>query len=357
MAKRRIKKARIKFISLVPAGANQMPVLYKEDGQVELQCLVKAIDDKGELLNVIYAPERTDSQGDIADADVIKAMSYEGMRQGLEIDVRHDLKPLPKDKVFIAESFLVQKSDERFHGWKDLKGNPVGDLSGSWASVIKIDDPKLRQDYRDGNLQGVSMYGQAEFEAVKEDLSNDQFLATLVEKLSPTTDSKDIEMSKEEMEALLAKSEERIAKLVDEKLAVVSKAGETKSTKEDTDPLLFKGDLTNPADVAAHVELLKSVELAKAIDTEDLSQMLTLQKSLGEAPAVSSRVEALEQNLKNIIKGSSVSPGQESRTTMPDVDFTGFEVSKSAAEEIRIGQEMAEAYDRENGYTVAEETS
>ena len=32
---RRIKKARIEFISLCPKGVNKMPVLYKADGTVE----------------------------------------------------------------------------------------------------------------------------------------------------------------------------------------------------------------------------------------------------------------------------------------------------------------------------------
>ena len=359
MAKRRIKKARIKFISLVPAGANQMPVLYKEDGQVELQSLVKATDD-GELLAVVYAPERSDSQGDIANAEVIKEMAYDAMKKGVEIDVRHDLKPLPKDKAFVAESFLIQKGDERFQGFQDYQGNPVESLAGAWATVIKIEDPELRKAYREGQFKGVSMYGQAEVETLKsEDLANDdQFLATLVEKLSHLPDSEDIHMSNEELEALLAKQEERILSRFEEKLAEITKTDDdTSDTGDTSDELVFKGDLTNPADVAAHVEKLKSVELGKALDTNDLEQMTMLQKSLGDAPEVESRVTTLEKNLAQILKGSSVTPNQDSQVNMPDVDWSGHEISKSVAEEIRLGQAMAQEWDKQNGYAVNGEAS
>ncbi len=166
---RRIRKAQIRFVSLVPKGANRLAPIYKADGSLELQSLVKAgtkFDEDGELLSVVYAPELRDSQGDIADAEVVKAMAYDFIANGAAVDVNHDGKPLPREKARVAETFIVQKSDVRFHGWKDDQNRDT-DLTGSWATVIKIDDPDLRKKYRSGEWSGVSMGGTAVVEAEK----------------------------------------------------------------------------------------------------------------------------------------------------------------------------------------------
>ena len=150
---RRIKKARIQFVSLVPKGANGIATIYKDDGSFNFGLLVKdagsAFADKGELVAVVYAPERRDSQGDIASAEVIKEALYESARNGFDIDIRHDGKAVPRDKAFVAESFIVQKNDPRFTDMKDYSGTPV-DPTGSWGVVLKIDDQELRKLYREG---------------------------------------------------------------------------------------------------------------------------------------------------------------------------------------------------------------
>lgn len=189
MPRRRIKKANIKFISLVPKGANQLQPVYKSDGSFKFDALHKFDDDKGELTSVVYAPNLRDSQGDIADADVVKQMAYDYVSNGAHIDIRHDEKPLSKEKARIAESFIVQKTDERFHGWQDYNGNDV-ELEGAWATVIKIDDPDLRKKYRDGEWAGVSMGGTAVVEQEKADsIESDDVLAALAKalKLPPKT--------------------------------------------------------------------------------------------------------------------------------------------------------------------------
>ena len=52
---RRIKKAAIKFISLCPAGANLIDTVYKTDGGVTFNTLVKAahkFDEEGDITSV-----------------------------------------------------------------------------------------------------------------------------------------------------------------------------------------------------------------------------------------------------------------------------------------------------------------
>lgn len=164
---RRIKKADIEFISLVPAGANKFRSIYKADGSCELETLSK-LNDQGELTAVVYAPEHRDSQGDIADAAVIKDAARGFIAKGAKIDIRHDGKPVDAKKAYVAESFIIHKGDERFDdGWEDKDGNAV-DLTGAWATVIQLEDPDLRDKYRSGEWQGVSMGGTAIVEQEKE---------------------------------------------------------------------------------------------------------------------------------------------------------------------------------------------
>ena len=119
---RRIKHATISFISLVPRGANQLPVLYKsEDQTAKFDCIVKddRFAEEGLLTAIVYAPETVDSQGDIASAAVIKQMAHDYVRNVGAVDVRHNTNALPREKVSVVESFIIQKDDERFSGLKD----------------------------------------------------------------------------------------------------------------------------------------------------------------------------------------------------------------------------------------------
>ena len=335
--KRRIKKARITHISLVDRGANRMPVLYKsDDDTVELQTLVKE-GDEGELLAVVYAPENEDSQGDIASHEVIKEMAYDAMKRGIEIDIQHDLQSLSRDQAWVAESFLVQKDDGRFAGFTDYNGEPAGDLTGAWATVVRIDDPDLRKAYREGQFNGVSMYGSAEVEAEKADTTPEQFLADVGEEATENPPAEEIEMNQEELERLLAKQEERLIAKFEEQLAKSEEAPEAPEVEE----LIFKGDPTNPADVAAHADKLRAEIVAKSVDFSDLEQVTALQAALGEPEVeVESRVASLEKRLAQLLKGSNVEPEAAEAAPQFEVNWTSESLSKSDVPNLERGNDM-----------------
>lgn len=161
---RKIKKAKISFISLCPKGMNQMPVLFKEDGTIRFDTLVKGDASEGELTAVVYVPDRPDKEGDFASRKVIKEMAYEYLRDHRKLDLRHNGEALRPEQAYVAQNFIIQKGDPRFANLKDYNGQAV-DPEGGWGMVIKIDDPKLQQLYKDGKWNGVSMFGTAELEA------------------------------------------------------------------------------------------------------------------------------------------------------------------------------------------------
>ena len=157
----RIKKAEVKRLSLCRQAKNGLRTLYKADGTLQLDALVKAVDE-GTLLAVVYAPERADADGHIADPNVVRGMLHSLMRNGAELDIEHDGKVLPREKAYIAEAFTVQKADPRFAGWKNYDGTDAGDLTGAAAVQINIDDPALRASRIKGDWDGVSLFGVGE---------------------------------------------------------------------------------------------------------------------------------------------------------------------------------------------------
>lgn len=248
--------------------------VYKADGSFSVGCLSVAaekFDESGELLNVVYAPEHRDSQGDVADAAVIKDAAYEFVANGAGVDVNHDGKALPRDKARIAETFLVQKTDTRFHGWKDAKGNPVN-LEGAWATVIKIDDPELRKKYRSGEWGGVSMGGTAIVEAEKSE-DAEGFFAWLRKAFTGTstqtqTDQKET-MTPEEIKKAVADG--IAAGLAAHATAVETQKAADLKKEADAAPKgpvapVFKGSRSNPRDLQLHERALEAFELEKSTD-------------------------------------------------------------------------------------------
>jgi len=307
---RRITKARAKFISLVPRGANQMPVLYKsEDATAAFDMLTKAgadFADKGELLAVVYAPESRDSQGDIASAEVIKDMAYNAMKDGFALDMKHNGVALTKDQAHTVESFIVQKNDPRFADFKDYSNKPV-DVTGAWAVVIKIDDPNLRTLYKDGKWNGVSLLGPATVEVNKGD-EPEGAVASLLTKILNTLGIKkteptgDINMTAAELAKAIADNNTTLAKSITDGItAVFTTAGLIKAAPDKNTPAddkakaapVFKGDPTNPADIRKHATLLKTHALSATVDFNDpvaLEKHLALVEEMAkaaEAPSVS----------------------------------------------------------------------
>lgn len=285
---RRIKSARITFISLVPRGANQLPVLYKSaDQTVQFDCLVKdeRFAEHGELTAVVYAPETMDSQGDVASAEVIKQMAHDYMRNVGSVDLRHDTTALPREKVAVVENFIIQEGDPRFANQKDTKGRPVN-VTGGWGVVIKVDDPDLRRLYREGHWNGVSMFGPATVEPISKNAGS--IADELAKRLSAGNhNDKEDDMDIKELEAALSKSNDS---LVDRLVAGLAKALKPDAKADDkggdaNKPTIakieFEGDPTNVEDIAKHEAKL----VAARVDWNDPKSVAAYRTSVAKAQA------------------------------------------------------------------------
>lgn len=357
---RRIKKAKVKFISLVPKGANKMPVIYKSDDTVEIQTLVKADDnfsENGELLAVVYAPDLIDSQGDFATSAVVKDMCYDAAKRGEQIDVRHNGQALSRDQAYVAERFLIQKGDERFSDWKDYEGNPV-DLTGAWATVLKIEDAYLRKLYREGEWGGVSIGGEAVFDEVKADDMKAVVKSVFSELFnkSPKTSTKDGDMTPEELKKILEEREKALLASITKSIKGTSDP--EPASADDSRPV-FKGDPTDAKEVAKHAEALRRYELGQrlskattAAEVEEVMAEIAKAKKTsddgdgdGEAARLRKEIEEKEAEIARLEKASTVPPaeGSESKSNILSM------FSKEDRKAFEAGVKMADYSNKARG--------
>jgi hypothetical protein len=353
---RRIKKASVKFISFVPRGANQLPVLYKgEDQTVEILSLTKALtgfDEQGELLNVVYTPEHRDQHGDIASAEVIKDMAYEFSKNGGSLDIKHDGKVLTKEQAYVAESFLVQPNDPRFDNYKDYSGNPV-DVTGAWATVIKIADEKIRKLFSEQKWNGVSFAGPAVLELGKEEETIRKALDLYQQSLKQGTP----DMTPQEMAALFAQNNLALVSAIKEAVAPVATKETPVEKKETVDPLAFVGDKLNKEDVRKH---LANVERARLADTVDFADPRAVENYLVSleskedaeiskiADPKDREIAVLKRQL-NKAEGRSNAPVGSSNAPAPATeDATNLTKEEKAGWD--IGERMASIINTKNGH-------
>lgn len=354
---KRIQKARIKFLSLCPRGKNKMQAFYKDDGTVVFDTLTKATEDAGELTALVYVPEHADRDSHVADYAVIKDMAYHFQKEGGQIDIRHNEKAVTRDQAYVAESFIVQKGDPRFVDYNDNDGNPVN-TAGAWATVLKIDDPELRQLYKSGEWGGISMAGEGLMTVEKSDDDEPSWLSKLLKAIGlknlPTTNITEvIDMDKQELLDLMKAQTEAIVKAITPEPKAkeeIKKADEVdltdpKALRELADKLakeeVIKNlDLSDPKAVRAYAD-----SLDKADDSDEGKSEEDLEKE--EADADAKEIDALRAKLKKAEIKAAQSKSPLNDNDAPE-QLEGF--SKEDMDALAIGERMAQFNNKQRGH-------
>jgi len=173
-ATRRVKKARVLMVSLVPRGKNELNSrLVLADGDPDHATLELVFASRGEehgsgelevyalaiLPDVATPLMGRDKPSVIAGAEAVKEMVDTFGQGGFKIDLQHNFVQVPASKAYLTQSLVVQAGDARFSGiLNNASGQPV-DSTGGWGLVIRVPDPDLAAKYRSGEWDGVSMYG------------------------------------------------------------------------------------------------------------------------------------------------------------------------------------------------------
>lgn len=270
---RAIKQAFVKFISLCPRGANRLRTLFKADGTMEWDALSK-LNEQGELLAVVYAPNHVDAHGEYATADVIKDAAYGFMAKGAAIDIQHDGKKIDNSKAYVAETFIIQKGDERFSDWKDTEGKPV-DLTGGWATLIKIEDKELRTLYREGKWNGVSMGG--EYIRGSEDASMQKFIDAFLQiankqPAKATTQEPETDMDEKTLSAALEKQLSPLTTAITDLVKTLKPKEEkpegNKDLNKEEKPPVYRGKPDDEIALLKHEREMELFQLRKDADME-----------------------------------------------------------------------------------------
>lgn len=343
---RRIKNAIVKRLALCKRGKNGMTTLFKsEGGNFELMTLTKGDAEKGELLSVMWPKGIADADGDFVDTDLaIKSMLSSLIANGGALDIEHDGKVLPPEAAYISEVFTIQKSDPRFADWKDYNGETV-DVTGGAAVKIQIDDPDLRRAYRDGDWDGVSLFGPAAVEHVDVKAASKRVAARM-------GGIQETEMTKEELQALLDAQEVKmtalfksaVSELADGKKEVSD--AEVKAEKQPT----FTGDVNDPQALKDYEGSLRAFEMRKAIAAGDMSadDIAQMRKAMTESgPTVDDLkehgIDAKPEDTKEVRELQTQLFKAQGGTNVParhNVDEVDELAKASAAEGIKLGEAL-----------------
>lgn len=118
----------------------------------------ETIDTGGEELHLVYGevyiPDTVDSQDDFMDEDNIRKMAHSFMKRMRQknVDQGHTRNVL---QATIVESFIVRKDD------------PVFPHPGAWGIVVEVEDPRVWEAVKNGELNGFSLDGKGYREPVE----------------------------------------------------------------------------------------------------------------------------------------------------------------------------------------------
>ena len=109
------------------------------------EVVFKLADEEEHLVFAeVYAPNIPDTDTDFMVPEEIKKMAYKFMQNMnlRNIDVQHNNELVPN--ACVVESFIARKGDPEF-------------IEGAWVVGIHVDDPKVWDQIKKGELNGFSM--------------------------------------------------------------------------------------------------------------------------------------------------------------------------------------------------------
>jgi len=171
---RRLSDIDVQFISLVDKGANMKRIILKSDDLPETPSFVKSVEilktdiEKRMVFGIVYSPEETDSQGDIATLEEIEKAAHAFMKNRRigKVDKNHNTEA---GEGYVAESWLTKENDSLF-----ATDAPVG----SWAVGIKIEKDETWEEIKKGAIGGLSLMGTATIEQLQK--SDEKNIWTLI---------------------------------------------------------------------------------------------------------------------------------------------------------------------------------
>jgi len=109
-------------------------------------------EDERVVCGIVYEPDEVDSQGDTSSAEEIRKAAYYYMEKHQKCKVNHKGRVI---KAAVLESYLAP--DDFIISGRAIK-------KGTWLMTIRVNDDKVWELVKSGDLQGFSMAGYCEGE-------------------------------------------------------------------------------------------------------------------------------------------------------------------------------------------------
>ena len=125
--------------------------------------IAKANDEQQTVTGIVLKPETTDAQGDIYDADVIRASAYDFLanyNKSTKLGHQHNDFKSWAARFSLVESYLAPI---------DFVLGDKTVIGGSWVMTVKVLDAKIWKMVKDGKITGFSIGGKATVQKLSKD--------------------------------------------------------------------------------------------------------------------------------------------------------------------------------------------
>lgn len=312
-----IRNARIRFVSLVDKAANLQSFLVTKNKNGEASfttCgqIVKADADNHYVTGIVYEPMVKDSQGNfMTEEEIVKAARWYA-KNGNMVDIQHSFSPLSSASV--VESW-VAKADFSL-GDKAVK-------KGTWLMTVEIADDNIWSRIEKGEITGFSMGGVGEYATEDVDIDNleksfddatPKKRRGIVKALLSLLDGnrqEDIEVTKDEMKAIVSETIEKSAGAIAAEVAKIIKednqiTNASEASQENTE------DNKNSTGCSKEPEVKKEEPPTK----EEISEMIS---------------EAIKESVPKILN-EALEPLKAQRGTTQQNDDADVNKSKDGAQ-------------------------
>lgn len=149
---------------LAPAGLGTSGILPEEDDEETVAKryvpLLKANLERREIIGIVLEPETVDAHGDIYDADVIADAAHDFLAR---FNATSTLGLMHKD---------MKRDFDLLESWTAPLDLTLGDRSvksGTWLIMVKVNDDKIWDKVKKGEITGFSIGGKAKVKKLTAD--------------------------------------------------------------------------------------------------------------------------------------------------------------------------------------------
>lgn len=144
-------------------GACKCADVEEAEKSIEVAIIKASSDEKQIVVGLVLAPEATDAQGDVYDADVIEAAAHNflaGYNKTTKLGFQHKDFKNWHSRFELVESWIAPM---------DLSIGDVSIKAGTWIMSVRVLDAAVWKMVKAGKIKGFSIGGKAKVKKLKQE--------------------------------------------------------------------------------------------------------------------------------------------------------------------------------------------